>query len=252
MNFEIRQCCFIMATIFAIAVSGAQKGDKNALYETGGLLDIPPQGCIIIVNCQNTIAKETFDGQIKKLADITKVHIKSVSLPAFDLASTPVATMKKEDSAAAVFIIDSPYMPMSLIAPEGNWGIVNISHFYSGNSSKDVAKTRAQTEFMRVTLLALGAWIGDGASLLKKVSSPVDLDALSQRGITLFELRDIMNHMLSLGITRATSVTYRQAYLEGWAPMPTNQFQRAIVEQIKADKERGPTNPLTIPPPKKK
>ena len=251
MVYEIKQCCFAAASLFGVVALGAPRGEKNVLFETGGLLDVPPRGCIIIANCQKTMPCETFDGQVKKLTDITQVRIKSASLSAFSLSSTPQATMKKEGAAAAVFIIDSPDMPMSLIAPEGNWGIVNISPFRSGNSGQNVAKMRAQTEFMRVALLALGAWLGDGASLLKKVSSPADLDALSKKGITLFELRDIMNHMLSLGVTRATSVTYKQAYIEGWAPAPTNEFQRAIIEQIKAEKERGPTNPIEIPMPKK-
>jgi hypothetical protein len=61
-----------------------------------------------------------------------------------------------------------------------------------------------------------------------------------------------MNHLLLLGIKRGYSTTYRQAYMEGLAPAPTNHYQRAIIEQVKADKERGPTNPLKIPPPPKR
>ena len=46
--------------------------------------------------------------------------------------------------------------------------------------------------------------------------------------------------------------TYLKACEEGWAPTPTNEYQKAIWEQVKADKERGPTNPIKIPMPKKK
>jgi hypothetical protein len=35
-------------------------------------------------------------------------------------------------------------------------------------------------------------------------------------------------------------------------PAHTNEYQKAIWEQVKADKERGPTNPLKIPPPPKR
>ena len=55
-----------------------------------------------------------------------------------------------------------------------------------------------------------------------------------------------------LGITRPRRISYRRACLEGIAPAPTDDIQRAIWERIKADKERGPTTPITIPPPKKK
>ena len=55
-----------------------------------------------------------------------------------------------------------------------------------------------------------------------------------------------------LGIDMLRKVSYKKACIEGWAPAPTNDIQKAIWEQVKADKERGPTNPLKIPPPPKR
>jgi hypothetical protein len=45
---------------------------------------------------------------------------------------------------------------------------------------------------------------------------------------------------------------YRKVMKIGWTLAPTNEYQKAICEQVKADKERGPTNPIKIPMPKKK
>ena len=56
----------------------------------------------------------------------------------------------------------------------------------------------------------------------------------------------------ALGFKPRRRLTYRRACQEGWAPAPTNEFQKAVWEQVKADKERGPANPITIPPPNKK
>lgn len=56
----------------------------------------------------------------------------------------------------------------------------------------------------------------------------------------------------SLGIPHANRVFYKKALEEGWAPPPQDEFQRAVWERFKADKERGPAKPLTIPPPAKK
>ena len=53
-------------------------------------------------------------------------------------------------------------------------------------------------------------------------------------------------------ITPVPRTTYRRACYEGWAPAPTNEFQKAIWEKVKADRERGPTTPITIPPPTQK
>ena len=61
----------------------------------------------------------------------------------------------------------------------------------------------------------------------------------------------IIKHLKGIGVKPARRTTYKRACQEGWAPAPTNAYQKAIWEQVKADKERGPTNPITIPPPKK-
>ena len=43
-------------------------------------------------------------------------------------------------------------------------------------------------------------------------------------------------------------VTYRQACIEGWAPAPTNDVQKAIWEKVHSEKERGPSHGLKISP----
>ena len=53
-------------------------------------------------------------------------------------------------------------------------------------------------------------------------------------------------------MTSYIKATYLRACHLGWAPPPTNDVQRAIWEKIKAEKERGPTKPITIPPPNAK
>ena len=56
----------------------------------------------------------------------------------------------------------------------------------------------------------------------------------------------------SIGIPHAEKVFYKKALEEGWAPPPSDEFQRAVWTRFKADKERGPTKPLAILPPSKK
>jgi hypothetical protein len=47
-------------------------------------------------------------------------------------------------------------------------------------------------------------------------------------------------------VTPPYTVTYSRAYSEGWAPLPTNEFQRAVVERIKSKQGASPTKGLTI------
>ena len=53
-------------------------------------------------------------------------------------------------------------------------------------------------------------------------------------------------------VKKERRIPYRVAVQEGWAAPPTNDYQKAVWEQVKADKERGPTNPITIQPPNAK
>ena len=67
-------------------------------------------------------------------------------------------------------------------------------------------------------------------------------------------IRDITEAKALNSFTPQTErrIPYRVAVQEGWAQPPTNDYQKAVWEQVKADKERGPTNPITIPPPNAK
>ena len=42
--------------------------------------------------------------------------------------------------------------------------------------------------------------------------------------------------------------TYRRACVEGWAPRPTNDVQRAIWRSVAAERVKGPANPIRILP----
>lgn len=238
----------------AILISSALHGshDADALYRrTGGSIEVPAKGCIAVANCQTRIPSAVFSPAVEKYANFTRLNVKRLDLPSFSVSSTPAEAMKSAEAAAAVFIVDSPSLPLSLVSPEGNWGILNVSAVCAGSADPEKLHSRLCTGLARVLLLSTGAAVRDGNSILGRVSRPEDLDALSKSPMTLLELRDVMNHLLDCGVERATSVTYRQACREGWAPAPTNAVQRAIAEQVRAEKERGPSNPLTIPPPKK-
>ena len=63
---------------------------------------------------------------------------------------------------------------------------------------------------------------------------------------------DEMKRLLPrVGFAPAMVATYRTACNEGWAPPPSNDVQRAIWARYLSEKERGPTNPIRILPPKK-
>ena len=87
--------------------------------------------------------------------------------------------------------------------------------------------------------------------VMAPVSSMADIDAMKVNMFCPDPFNRVRMHLGAIGIRPPVRTSYRKACVEGWAPPPTNQYQKAIWEQIKADKERGPTNPIEIKPPKK-
>ena len=84
------------------------------------------------------------------------------------------------------------------------------------------------------------------------IKSVQDLDVIQVERPCPEPFNKMIDGAKTFGIEPIRMATYRIACEEGWAPAPTNDVQKAIWEKVKADKERGPTNPIKIEPPKKK
>lgn len=244
--------CSMVLLACAEAQERPDEEELRFLRETGGELEIPRKGCVLIADCSSGLAPEAIDGAVRSLEGITRVDFKRKSLGAFEIATTPLKAKSEVGAAAAVFVVDCPALPLSLVAPEEFWGVVNVAPMRMGGANASVVARRAEKELLRIGALALGAWHGEGGSVLRGLKTANELDELQSGRLTLFELRNVMNSLLSLGVTRASTTTYLEACREGWAPPPTNDYQRAAWNRVKADKERGPTNPILIPPPNKK
>ena len=156
------------------------------------------------------------------------------------------------DVGAAVAVVDVPDMPTLLVAPEDGWVQVNVAALAKDAPAAEVLEARLKKELWRAFILVLGGgnsqFEGD---VMRPIGSLGDLDAHP----TLVSSPEPFNAVLSgakaRGIVQIRRTTYLNACREGWAPPPTNEFQKAIWEKARSDKERGPTNPITIPPPKK-
>ena len=77
---------------------------------------------------------------------------------------------------------------------------------------------------------------------MQTVTKPEDLDKILNEGMAFDALGGIMNNLRTLGVTQPHKTTYRKACMEGWAPAPTNDYQKVIWEELHAK----PTNPLKI------
>ena len=75
--------------------------------------------------------------------------------------------------------------------------------------------------------------------LMKPIFSVEDLDRCEPRTISPEPLMQMDAHLRAMGIKQFRKVTYLDALKEGWAPMPTNENQVAVLNAFNAQKSAG-------------
>ena len=192
------------------------------------------RGKLVIVNAQKTAevawlkeVADRFAGLVKITAEVTE--------GSFDLAKPE---LKGE---ATVYVVDDPKLPMSLIAPEAKWAMVNVSPL---KSDKPVFYTeRVKKELTRGVAYLLGAANSTYPNcLLGCVTKAEDLDRYMGTRLPVDVEGKFVKYVPGLGIVPYKRTTYRKSIEEGWGAQPTNDAQKAIWQQV----HELPSNPITI------
>ena len=239
------------ATTFAQAVAPADAAKPKPSREellarrykhTGGFIVKPgsQKGRIAILNAQKRISNAELQGCIDKITGKMRV-----ACTVEDAAPVTVANAAQAKANAkaevAVFLVDDPALPISLVAYEEHWGIVNVAKLAEG-ADKVKLFGRVNAETMRIIALASGG--GDSqfpGSVMNSSGGAAALDG--KDGELPF---DVMNRMIqtfkNVGISAPVRSTYRVACKEGWAPAPTNDVQKAIWDSVR----EPPSDPIKI------
>lgn len=210
------------------------------------------QGRIAIVNAQSKVDAAEFERALEPLRKTLRMDIALVKGNAVNLA-TVSDEFKKQQANLALFIVEDNAIPGTiLVMPENAWGILNIAPLAVG-ADREKFCARVLKETVRAFAYVAGAANSQfSGSIMGPVAELGDLDGIDTCRLPPDMQARIFNYVERFGVKPYIQTTYLNACREGWAPAPTNEWQKAIFDQVKADKERGPTNPITIPPPNKK
>lgn len=226
---------------------------QRMMEKTGGILKVPGSGKIVILNNQKRIPASKIEADAAVIAKAIRAMVEVQNCDTAFSVPAAAELVRKSGGEAVVFITDNPSYPMSLVAMEANWGMMNLAPLGADNPTPEKFARRASRELLRTTTVTIGgATSANQASAMQTVQCAADLDKIVSDGIAFDALRNILTHLPKIGVKPPRMSTYKKACQEGWAPAPTNDFQRAILEQVKNDKERGPSNPLKIVPPSAK
>ena len=130
-----------------------------------------------------------------------------------------------------------------VLAPENFWVSVNVRALAADNPPKAILKNRFEQELKRAFAFVCCGTCGDNAGgICGVVNGLSDIDAI---GVKLYtpdvEIR-IANNMPFAGLEPYRVCKYSEAVQEGWAPAPTNEFQKAIWDKVHA----VPSDPMKI------
>ena len=232
---------------------------QQQMERFGGFVEPAYRGrYVCFVNAQGRVPAEAIEwvaGQVRIALSLPARVVRPETPLRGDNIAEAVRCAKAAgvDAGGMVSVIDSTEAPTLLVAPDDGWAQVNVGALAKDNPSPAVLEARMKKEMWRAFIKMFGGGNSQNAmDVMRPIGSLADLDASETLVSSPEPFNSVLSEARARKITPVPRTTYKRACQEGWAPAPTNEFQKAIFDQVKADKERGPTNPITIPPPNKK
>ena len=218
----------------------ARKAERQAEFDirTGGRIVKPgtQQGEIVYANCQSRIPKAWIEESVAYFSKETRFKISIKSDASFDLKSPKI------EGNATLFIIDDAELPAILVAPENRWAFVNIAPI-AKEQRPAFFEARVKKELSRGFAYLCGAANSQyQRALTRGIVNHADLDKNPDLSLPVDVIQRFKGYMETLDVRPAIMTTYKKACQEGWAPAPTNEFQKAIWDKVHA----VPATPMKI------
>lgn len=237
----------------SVAVAEAVQNDrvltpekKAALVEarrrhTGGIVEFPGMGNVCVLNDQKSVGLDKVAACVEKFRQAARGVKVTVVDASFSL-STAEAT-RAAHGAAGLYIIEDSQLPLSLLSLEEGWGMMNVGKLKEDDPDAAKLEARFRKEFVRISSLVYsGARSQFKNTPLQTVRSAKDLDGVVGEEYGMDVVTSLVSNLAELGVKPSSFMTYRAACQRGVAPMPTNDVQRAIWEEVRA----VPTKPMKI------
>ncbi len=221
---------------------------ERMMKVNGGFIRKPgsQQGRILFLNAQKSVP----EAKVRETLDLLGKHFKIRIDLENRMVESPMSlsgVTKVEKSAAVIALGEMPNIPALLTAPDEHWAYVNVAPLKGGDLDG-----RARKQLIRAFAFLCGAASSSNqGTLMDNMDSLDRLDITPETALTGDVIIRMTAFLKTMGVTPYTMRTYKRACIEGWAPAPTNDYQKAIWDKVRAEIERGPSKPITIPPPKK-
>ena len=213
---------------------------KGLQANAGGLVTRPAsKRAYIVANAQSVVRESLVREMVDELLDRLQIPIRFIS----------AAKISQDGGGPTVVVVDNTTGSVLTIEPEKASAKINVRALMADNPTVDCLERRVRKEIWRGVVYALG---GGNTTfphcVMKPVSSLSDLDALDGLSACPGAFNAVLASAAEFGIRGERKTTYLKACREGWAPVPTNDVQKAIWDKFHA----LPTEPIKIKPETKK
>ncbi len=232
----------------------AAERQERFLRQTGGtIVNLGVmKGNVTVLDAQKRTSGLRIKKQVAEMGQLFMCDFRYMPTERAPTLSTISDCLKSADANVLIVVVDDPFLPSLLTAPEDRWAFINVSRIAADNPAEDVLSNRIGKELWRTLGFLLTRDGFNDDSVMDPIQDSVALDALKYDSLMQEEVVRIKITLAAMGVMPWETATYKDAVEEGWAPPPTNDIQKAIWEKFHAEKERGPSHPITIQPPKTK
>jgi hypothetical protein len=200
----------------------------------------PAKGRFAIVSSQNAFSMSVIENAAKIIAGQFKFPIECVVSDSGADAMSASAKLKELNLDLAIFLVDGESIPISLVAMEERWAIINAAKVADIDTDDAEKSHRLRKELSRVCkALFCGASLEPNSVAVR---TGKDLGAMKTEPIDAHSLMSIVRGLPSFGLVAPRTAPYYRACYEGWAPAPTNDFQKAVWDEVHA----VPSDPMKI------
>ena len=243
----------VLVTLCTVATTNTvkrippEKRGEIYMRKFGGFVVDPRsgKGKIGIVNAQKAVAAN----EIAQVAANIRKNLRYAIEVREGRPGTGLPTMDEVNKSGfnvAVFVVEDQSLPALLAAPEERWAVVNVSRIKSETNDDVLGKRlfalRTRGEIKRALALACGAGCSSYPGNLYGATCAKELDTTDVDATIMDIAQRCGNWLAKIGVTPERRVMYLRAVQEGWAPQPTNEFQKAIWQKVHAI----PDKPITI------
>lgn len=205
------------------------------LKKTGGFIERKGavKGMIAVIDTQSILTPSNLIASLDQLSESVKMY--NIQIFRKD-PGDPVALKKSVGADLAVIIVANDKDPSLLVAPDDGWALVNMA-----KTTQDLKTPSAKAKFLdsRCRKAFLRAFVGACSGLsssypdnIMDMASPADLD-FCKEFVPFDKFLAMDRYLQAKGLSPRVIKSYRVAYIQGWAPPPTNDIQRAVIEDVK-------------------